>query len=256
MSVPAAEISERTSRDFSSPLLSVVIPVYNERATIEEVIRRVEAVPVAKEIVVVDDGSTDGTRELLVEMSRTAESISAGDDGFGHIRYFFQPRNRGKGAALRRGFSEAKGQLVLVQDADLELNPDEYPLLIEPIVAGRADVVYGSRFLGKSHGTIPFRYRLANKILTVSSNLLTSLSLTDVWTGYKVFRREVIESIQLQEDGFGFEPEFTAKVARKGYRVCEVQVAYEARSIQEGKKIKLRDGIKGMWSTVRYSLFG
>jgi len=251
----SVEIAAGVGTNVSSPLLSVVIPVFNERSTIKEVIYRVQAVPVEKEIIVVDDGSTDGTRELLVEMARSATPNAGGTHEICHIRYFFQAENRGKGAALRRGFGEARGKLLLVQDADLELNPDEYPALIEPLVSGVADVVYGSRFLGKGAGTMPFRYHLANKILTVSSNLLTSLSLTDVWTGYKAFRREVIESIELHENRFGFEPEFTAKVASKGYRVREVPVDYENRSIQEGKKIRLRDGVKGMWSTVRYSLF-
>jgi len=246
----------RSEEILRSPILTVVIPVFNEHSTIGEVIRRVQAVAVEKEIVVVDDGSTDGTRELLQEMAQNLARSTGETPKCPNLRFFFQGRNCGKGAALRRGFSEAKGHIVLVQDADLELDPAEYPALLAPIMAGKADVVFGSRFLGNAKGNVPFRYRLANKILTTTSNLLTSLSLTDVWTGYKVFRREILSGIDLREDRFGFEPEFTAKVARKKWRVLEIPVSYERRPIKKGKKIRLRDGVKGMWSTLRYSLFG
>jgi len=239
-----------------APLLSVVIPVFNEQSTIAEVIRRVQAVSLGKEIVVVDDASTDGTRDLLKDL----ESSSAAAERLGirtsEIRFLFQDRNQGKGAALRRGFAEVKGEIVIVQDADLELDPADYPDLIAPILAGDADVVYGSRFLQKANRPAAMRYTLANRILTISSNLLTGLRLNDVWIGYKVFRRSVLEGLALNEDRFGFEPEFTAKIARKKCRVTEVPVSYESRSVEEGKKIRLKDGINGMWATIRYSLFG
>ena len=240
----------------TAPLLSVVIPVFNEQPTIVEVIRRVHAVPLEKEIIVVDDASTDGTRDLLKELASSSESAERLGVQISEIRFLFQTRNQGKGAALRRGFAEAKGQIVIVQDADLELDPADYPDLIAPITAGAADVVYGSRFLQKANRPAPMRYTLANRILTVSSNLLTGLRLTDVWIGYKVFRRSVLEGIVLKEDRFGFEPEFTAKIARKRCRVAEVPVSYESRSVEQGKKIRLKDGINGMWATFRYSVFG
>lgn len=243
-------------RPVGAPLLSVVIPVYNECSTIAEVIRRVRAVEVDKEIIVVDDGSTDGTRELLAAIASSRVLTDAtGTEVLDNVRFVFQERNQGKGAALRRGFEEARGDVVLVQDADLELDPSDYPALLSPIAAGKADVVYGSRFLGKSNDQVAFRYRLANRILTVSSNLMTGLKLTDVWIGYKVFRREVLRNIELKEDRFGFEPEFTAKIARRRCRVSEVPVSYACRSVEEGKKIRLSDGVKGMWATLRYFLF-
>jgi glycosyltransferase involved in cell wall biosynthesis len=238
--------------------LSVVIPAYNEIKTIEEILVRVQAVPIQKQIIVVDDGSTDGTREFLQALA--AEIQASPRSKFGripridNIRVVFQPRNAGKGAALRRGFKEAEGDIVVIQDADLELNPDEYSKMIVPIRSNSADVVYGSRFRGKSAGNQPFVYFVANKILTVTSNLLTGLHLTDVWTGYKMFRREVLNRFELQEDRFGFEPEMTAKLARAGCRVQEVGVAYECRSREEGKKIGWKDCVRGMWCTGKYSL--
>lgn len=245
-----------------APALSVVIPVYNERATIEEVICRVQAVAIEKEIIIVDDGSTDGTRQLLADLDRhindqtTPFAFSGSDRPFrcDNISIFFQPQNRGKGAAVRRGFREACGDVVIVQDGDLELDPNDYGRLIEPIHEGLADVVYGSRFLGKSRQGVPLPSYIANKILTVASNVLTGLTLTDVWTGYKMFRREILQQIDLCEDRFGFEPEITAKVAKCACRVREVPVSYAVRSRDEGKKIGWKDGVRGIWCTLRYSI--
>jgi glycosyltransferase involved in cell wall biosynthesis len=244
-------VDEQSHRDV---LLSVIIPVFNERGTIAEVLRRVQAVPLAKEIIVVDDGSSDGTRELLANLANCGLGEKDGIE-LGSVRFLFQDVNRGKGAALRRGFAEVMGNIVIVQDADLELDPNDYPALIAPITSGKADVVYGSRFSGKSNDPPPLRYLLANKILSVSSNLMTGLELSDVWIGYKVFKRDVLNGLNLREDRFGFEPEFTAKVARKKCRVSEVPVSYTSRSLEDGKKIRLKDGVRGMWCTLKYSLF-
>jgi len=228
------------------PRLSVVIPVYNERATIEELLKRVQAVPIDKEIVVVDDGSIDGTRELL-------RGLQAPDSG---VRVLFQETNQGKGAALRRGFTEARGAVVLVQDADLEYDPADYPQLLEPIERGVADVVYGSRFLGGPHRVLLFWHSVGNRVLTTLSNMLTNLNLTDVWTCYKVFRAEVLQQLRLREDRFGFEAEVTAKVARGRWRIYEVPISYHGRTYAEGKKITWRDGVRGVWCTLRYGLGG
>jgi len=228
------------------PRLSVVIPVYNERATIEELLKRVQAVPLDKEIVIVDDGSTDGTRELLAGLA-TAD---------GRVRVLLQPTNRGKGAALRRGFAEARGAVVLIQDADLEYDPADYPTLLEPIERGMADVVYGSRFLGGPHRVLLFWHSVGNWVLTTLSNMLTNLNLTDVWTCYKVFRAEVLRAITLKEDRFGFEAEVTAKVARGPWRIYEVPISYHGRTYAEGKKITWKDGVHGVWCTLRYGLGG
>ena len=236
-------------------LVSVVIPAYNEKGTIVEILRRVRAVPVRKEIIVVDDCSTDGTREILSEMRRRD----------GDLRVLFQERNRGKGAALREGFREATGQIVIVQDADLEYDPSQYPELIGPIVEGQADVVFGSRFIGETHRVLYFRHSLANKVLTFLSNLFTNLNLTDMEVCYKVFRREVIQGIELKSDRFGFEPEVTAKVARftlpgrsgepvRKCRIYEVPVSYHGRSYLEGKKIGLKDGIQALYCILRYAI--
>lgn len=222
------------------PKVSVVIPVYNERATVEELLRRVQAVELEKEIVVVDDCSTDGTREILQRLQTD------------RVRAFFHDRNRGKGAALRRGFEEARGEIVIVQDADLEYDPGDYHTLLQPIERGVADVVYGSRFLGGTHRVLFFWHSVANKVLTLVTDMFTNLNLSDVWTCYKVFRREVLERITLKEDRFGFEPEVTAKVARGGWRVYEVPVSYYGRTYAEGKKITWKDGIRGMWCVFRY----
>jgi glycosyltransferase involved in cell wall biosynthesis len=227
-----------------APWLSVVVPVYNERATVKELLDRVRAVAVDKEIVVVDDGSTDGTRELLL-------GLQAGD---GVLRVILQDRNRGKGAALRRGFQAARGAVIIVQDADLEYDPADYAALLAPIERGVADVVYGSRFLGGPHRVLLFWHYLGNRALTTLSNVLTNLNLSDVWTCYKVFRAEVLQRMRLREDRFGFEAEVTAKVARAGWRVYEVPISYPGRTYAEGKKITWRDGVRGVWCTLRYGI--
>lgn len=222
--------------------LSVVVPCYNERHTIREVIRRIQAAPFDKEIIVVDDGSTDGSRELLASLEDK------------NVVVVLQERNRGKGAALRRGFQEAQGDIVLVQDADLEYDPADYPQLLQPIIEGVADVVYGSRFLGGPHRVHLFWHELANRLLTFLSNLTTGLNLSDMETGYKVFRREVIQSISLESERFGFEPEVTAKVARRGYRIYEVPISYRGRDYEEGKKITWRDGVRALGQIAQYGL--
>ena len=222
------------------PLLSVVMPVFNERETIEEIIRRVLAVPVRKELIVVDDCSTDGTRDMLNGLQRRY--------GF---RLVLQDRNQGKGAALRRGFAEVAGDLVIVQDADLEYSPEEYPDLIGLICEGRADVVYGSRFLGR-HRVFLFTHYLGNRLLTLLTNVLYNTMLTDMETCYKVMRTEVLRSFTLRSDGFGIEPELTAKIFKRGFRVYEVPITYDGRGYDEGKKITWRDGIVALWVLIRY----
>jgi glycosyltransferase involved in cell wall biosynthesis len=226
--------------------LSVVIPVYNEERWIREVVRRVREVPIPKEIIIVEDCSTDKTREVLKELE--------GDD----LRIFYQPHNQGKGAALRRGFEEATGDVVVVQDADLEYNPAEYPRLIQPILENRADVVYGSRFIGETHRVLYFWHSVANKVLTLLSNMFTNLNLTDMETCYKVFRREVLQGIKLRSDRFGFEPEITAKVARRrspDWRVYEVPISYSGRTYEEGKKIGLKDAFNALYCIVWFRYF-
>ncbi|MEW6213352.1 MAG: glycosyltransferase family 2 protein [Acidobacteriota bacterium] len=225
--------------------LSVVIPAYNERATIAEIIRRVQAVDIQKEIIVVDDGSTDGTRELLAEMEKQ----------YDNLRVFLQPKNRGKGAALRAGFQHSTGDYVLVQDADLEYDPADYPVLLKPLVEGKADVVYGSRFLTtKEHRVLFFWHSVGNRFLTLVSNMFTNLNLTDMETGYKAFRREVIQSIRIEQNRFGFEPEVTVKIARLRLRIYEVGISYYGRTYEEGKKIGWKDGVKALWCILKYSL--
>jgi glycosyltransferase involved in cell wall biosynthesis len=223
--------------------LSIVIPVYNERRTLLEILRRVLAMPLQKEIILVDDGSTDGTRELLGSLQREAD-----------FRILYHPANRGKGAALKTGFLHAQGDIVIVQDADLEYDPRDYPRLVEPIVKYQADVVYGSRFLGRTRPRGGFWHYVANRALTRLSNVFTGLRLTDMETCYKVFRRDVVQAIapRLKQRRFGIEPELTAKVARGSYRVQEVAIAYERRTYQQGKKIGWRDGVKAVWCIVRY----
>jgi glycosyltransferase involved in cell wall biosynthesis len=347
-----------TTSATTAPQLSVVVPVYNERATIEEILRRIQAVDIEKEILIVDDASTDGTREFLMDLDarigcstatpgcairgtpsdeglstvlshpnsddplplgpsgecgpplahrsevplvplagegpgvRTASVARShpGSDprppggeggpppalspaGVGrvrgskdsavtpygrhhtdNVRIFFQEKNSGKGAALRRGFKEARGQIVIVQDADLEYDPQDYFALIEPIQRGQADIVYGSRFLGGPHRVLLFWHYVGNRLLTTLSNMLTDLNLSDVWTCYKAFRREVLERIDIQEDRFGFEQEITVKISKNSWRVYEVPISYFGRNYAEGKKITWKDGFRGLWCMLRYSL--
>jgi glycosyltransferase involved in cell wall biosynthesis len=243
--------------------VSIIIPVYNERAYIEEVLLRVQAVQLEKEILVIDDGSTDGTRELLRDLEKAqaaGQCEVAVQNGrallpLGNIRFIFQDRNAGKGAAIRRGFEMANGEILLVQDADLEYDPRDYHKLLEPIFDGRADVVYGSRFLGGPQRVHYFWHYAGNKFLTLLSDMLTNLKLTDMETCYKVMRREVVQGIHFQSNRFGFEPECTAKVARGNWRVYEVPISYSGRTYAEGKKITWRDGLIALWCILRYNLF-
>jgi len=225
--------------------LSVVIPCFNERSTIERVVAAVRASPYPhKEVIVVDDCSTDGTRELL--QAAPADFVD---------RVIYQPVNRGKGAAVRAGFAAATGGAVIVQDADLEYDPSEYPLLMEPILADRADVVFGSRFLGgRARRVLFFWHSVGNGVLTLCSNALTDLNLTDMETGYKVFRREIIQGLRLEENRFGFEPEVVAKVARLKVRIYEVGISYFGRTYAEGKKIGWKDGVRAMYCILKYNL--
>ena len=222
------------------PLLSVVMPAYNEQATIDEIVRRVLSVPLRIELIVVDDGSKDGTRDRLSALHR--------EHGF---KLVLQPQNRGKGAALRRGFEEVTGDIVLIQDADLEYSPEEYPALIELICQGRADVVYGSRFLGR-HRVFLFTHYMGNRLLTLLTNVLYNTMLSDMETCYKVMRVDVLRSMQLRSDSFGIEPEMTAKIFKRGYRVYEVPITYDGRGYEEGKKITWRDGIVALWTLLKY----
>ena len=226
--------------------LSVVMPVYNEYQMVGESIRRVIAEPSHKELIIVDDGSTDGTTELLKRLEQTYQ---------GTIRLFVQEKNRGKGAAVRRGIEHATGDIVLIQDADLEYDPANYGQLIRPIVNGQADVVFGSRFLGVEHRVLYFWHSVGNQILTTLSNALSNLNLTDMETCYKAFRREVIQNLVLENDRFGFEPEVTAKLAKSPCVIYEVPVAYHGRTYAQGKKITWRDGVSAFAHIVRFNLF-
>ncbi|MGA2466527.1 MAG: glycosyltransferase [Thermodesulfobacteriota bacterium] len=230
--------------------LSVIIPVYNEIHTIGETLSRVFQVHLPKEVIVVDDFSTDGTREFLKEW--VAHGVKGVQD---QVRILFQQKNMGKGAALRSGFKEATGDIVIIQDADLEYHPMEYPKLIGPILDGRADVVYGSRFLGTPRRVLMFWHTLGNKLLTFLSNLCTNLNLTDMETGYKVFKKEVLDHLHLKSNRFGFEPEVTAKIAKMNYRIYEVPISYSGRDYWEGKKINWIDGLKAVFSILRYNFF-
>lgn len=239
---------EPAVRDFELPRnfkLSVVIPVFNEERTIRQVLTRVAALPVSKEIVIVDDASTDGTRELLNQFECAAD-----------VHVIFKPQNEGKGAALRTAFRRVTGDVVIVQDADLEYDPRDILPVIEPIVRGEADVVYGSRFLDNAHQDRSLVHRLGNRCLTAASNLLTGLRITDMETCYKAFRRDVLKSFEIEQSRFGFEPEVTAKIARRKFRVREVPIRYAARGYAEGKKIGIKDLFNALFCIVRYGLWG
>jgi glycosyltransferase involved in cell wall biosynthesis len=225
--------------------LTVVIPVYNEVETLLHLIDRVQEVALDKELVLVDDCSTDGTRELLRQTTFPA-----------NVRVLYHEHNQGKGAALRTGFAAATGDVVIIQDADLEYDPREYPKLLAPIVAGRADVVFGSRFAGgETHRVLYFWHFMGNKFLTLCSNAFTNLNLTDMETCYKVFRRDVLQRITVEENRFGFEPEITAKIAKMRLRIYEVGISYDGRTYEEGKKIGWKDGVRALWCIVKYNWF-
>lgn len=221
--------------------ITVIIPVFNETHTIEEIVRRVKAQNVAKEILIVDDGSTDGTRQILESM-----------DGAGEVKVIYHARNLGKGGAVRTGIKNAKGDVLLIQDADLEYDPRDYASLLKPIEEELADVVYGSRFLGAARRPVMFWHMVANKLLTFLTNVLYNTILTDMETGYKVFRKEVMEGINLKANRFDFEPEFTAKILKRKVRVFEVPIVFNPRDYSEGKKIGIKDAFQAVWSLLKY----
>ena len=227
----------------NKPKLSIVIPVYNEKSTIDEIVKRVQNVKFEKEIIIVDDCSSDGTRDKIDKISGN------------NIKKLFHEKNKGKGASLRTGFQHVTGDIVIIQDADLEYNPNEYSNLIEPIVDGRADVVYGSRFLGGPHRVDFFWHYVGNKILTTLSNILTNLILTDMETCYKVFKAEIIKDIKIRSNRFGFEPEITAKLAKRKCIIYEMPISYSGRDYDEGKKIGWKDGVVALYCIVRFRLF-
>jgi glycosyltransferase involved in cell wall biosynthesis len=233
-------------------LLSVLIPVYNEEGTLDEIVRRVRAVPMAKEIILVDDGSSDGSRDILrrldEESTRTADPCNA-------VRVFLHAQNQGKGAAVKTALGHVAGDVIIVQDADLEYDPSDYPVLLEPITSGRADVVFGTRFAGGgAHRVLFFWHSLANRLLTTVSNMLTNLNLSDMEVGYKVFRADALKGLELKSKRFGFEPEITMKLAKRGCRFYEVPISYHGRTYEEGKKITWKDGVAALYSIIRYRL--
>jgi len=232
--------------------LSVVIPVFNEERTLEEVVRRVCAVPLPKEIILVDDGSTDQSRQIL---TRLQEAHDRSSDPLNAIKIFFQPHNQGKGATLKSGLSHVTGDIVVIQDADLEYDPKDYPALLEPIQAGLADVVYGTRFSGGgAHRVLFFWHYLGNLALTLISNMLTNLNLSDMEVGYKVFRAQALQGVELKSKRFGFEPEITVKLAKKNCRFYEVPISYHGRTYEEGKKITWKDGVAALYFLIRFRL--
>lgn len=232
--------------------LSVLVPVYNEERTLEEIVRRVSAVPIPKEIILVDDGSCDRSREIL---TRLREENERAPDTLNEIKVFLQPRNEGKGAALRVGMSHVSGDVVIIQDADLEYDPKDYPGLLEPIQVGVADVVYGTRFAGGgAHRVLFFWHSMGNRMLTLLSNMLTNLNLSDMEVGYKVFRAEVLKGIDLKSKRFGFEPEITMKLAKRRCRFYEVPISYHGRTYEEGKKITWKDGVAALYCMIRFRL--
>ena len=223
--------------------LSVIIPVYNEEQNINEILKRVQSTKLAKEIIIVDDGSQDRTRDLLKELN-----------GKKKVRVILHEKNQGKGAAVVTGLHAAKGDILLIQDADLEYNPRDYPILLQPLEEGVADVVYGSRFLGGPHRVTMFWHLVANKLLTFLTNVLYNTILTDMETGYKVFRREVIQGMTIRSKRFNFEPEFTAKVLKRNHRIFEVPISFNPRDYSQGKKIKLRDAFEAVWTLLKYRI--